>query len=81
MRLLGDPIGWGPSDVITDDERVEFVHELKLPIYNDLTDYQFIDVTMALCRRVIIQEEIDNHLNSNPFADAEEIRRNIEKEL
>ena len=81
MRDLGEPIGWGPSDATTSDEKEEFIRLLSLPIYNDLTDYQFIDVTLALCKRAIIQEEINKHLGSNPLADANEIRRNIEKEL
>jgi hypothetical protein len=67
MRELRRPIGWDEEDALTIEDRNKFIHELNLPIYNEMRDYQFTDVGLALCKRVIIHEEIDCRLKQNPF--------------
>ena len=80
MKALGDPIGWGAS-FNADEKREEFVKELNLPIYNDFKDYQYMDVALALCRRLIIMDEIAVNMKLNPDFNPAGIRMQIEKDL
>lgn len=78
MLELGRPMGWEPEDADTHEERQMFVKQLALPIYNEMSDYQFTDVCLALCRRVIIHEEVEARLRVNPFLDPEAIKQEID---
>jgi hypothetical protein len=67
MKDLGEPIGWSAS--LDSSQREEFVKELNLPIYNEFQDYQYIDVALALCRRLIIWDEIQVALKEDKATD------------
>lgn len=75
MKDLGEPIGWGAHFSDSDLEKREaFVKELNLPIYNEFSDYQYIDVALALCKRLIIWDEIQVSLKQDPTVDTIAVR-------
>jgi hypothetical protein len=71
MRGLGEPIGWGELVGRNEEERAKLTALLNLPIYNDFQDYQYVDVALALCRSLLIKDEVAARLKENPKADVE----------
>jgi hypothetical protein len=49
-----------------DQEIAEFIASLKLSMYNDMKDYLYIEVILALCKKVLVESEIQMNLALHP---------------
>ena len=52
---LGEPLGWDDSYIESISKQDKFIAGLDLPIYNNFSDYRFLDVLEALALRLVVQ--------------------------
>jgi hypothetical protein len=60
---------------------IDFVASLRLPSYHSFKDYFYVDVILALCKRVIVLQDIDQSMKSHPKGNPDAFRLQIIKEL
>ena len=56
---LGSPLGWDVSYKDNESLQDKFIASLDLPIYNNFSDYMFMDVLEALALRIVVQEQLE----------------------
>jgi hypothetical protein len=71
LAKLGPPLSWSEESNADEDFKRRFIAELNLTIYNNFQDYQYMDVILALCKRLLIQEEVSLNMKQNPNNDPE----------
>jgi hypothetical protein len=54
LFALGDPLGFDESYRDQPELQTNFIASLELPIYNNFTQYQFLDVLDALSFRIMV---------------------------
>ena len=84
LKALGFPLGFVPDEntgVLTETYTLDFLASLRLPSYHSFKDYFYVDVILALCKRVIVLQDIDQSMKSNPKGTREHFRLQILKEL
>ena len=81
LAALNDPLGWEGPSKMTEQERLDFVTALKLPIYNNFQDYQYVDVLLALAKRLLIEDEVNQYLLANPEGDPDPVARQLEEDI
>ena len=67
--------------MLTEAYKSDFIASLRLPSYHSFRDYFYVDVILALCKRVIVLQDIDQSMKSNPKGNPEVFRLQILKEL
>jgi len=55
---LGDDLGWDESYRDDLEKQDMFIADLDLPVYNNFTNYNFIDLLEALSRNFLIKDTI-----------------------
>lgn len=58
LANLGPPLGFSDRCKEDRDMQDRFIGQLKLPIYNDFSSYQFLDVLDALSLRAMVLDRI-----------------------
>lgn len=59
------PLGWDESIRERLSFQDKFIAKLDLPIYNNFSDYMFMDVLEALALRLVVLEQIEREKERN----------------
>lgn len=78
LTALGPPLGWDESYKEDEEERVMFISDLNLPIYNGFSHYNFMDILEALSLKMMINahKEKKKSSSTNIIRDLKKLEKN-----
>ena len=61
LLKVGPPIGWDNSYIDNEEKQVLFVADLELPVYDEFTTYNFMDILEALSLKLMVETNFGKH--------------------
>ena len=80
LKMIGKPLGLDHNE--SNAESSAFIDLINLSLYNEMSEYQYLDVILRLSRKILEENEIKTLMALHPNeADAKPFAEQIKKEL